>query len=178
MRKSFFLVIALVLLVSGAAYAATITATLTVEIPSYIYLSFSNAEAEQIGSDTTTIDGAAWTVPAGGPGEPNQYVESGQYNLRVLSTAQWDLAISGPTTLSSTTSGSTNEVRLHWKYGNTLPSTFTEFPDTSVTAFTELNNAATGSTAFARLVQFAVPYTWDVVADTYAGDVIFTATAH
>jgi len=176
MRKSFFLVIALVLLVSGAAYAASITATLTVEVPSYIYLAFNNASAsaEQGGTDTTIIAGADWTVPTGGPGT-SKFIESGTYDLEVVCTTQWDLAVAGPASLGSTTIGATNVAALYWKFGAALPAAYTAFP--AALGFSEPDNAATGATAATREVQFAVPYTWDVIPDTYTGVVTFTATA-
>lgn len=168
MRKSFFLVIALVLIVSGAAYAAEITANLKVTIPAYIYLSFSDAVAEQTG--TATASDIEWTVPAGGP-STGTYAESGQYILEVLSTAPWDLSINGPTVLTDKSTSETTD--LYWKYGEPFPSDVSAF-----TGLTEASKPATGSTVYTRLMSFAVPYTWDNIPGTYEGQITIAATIH
>ena len=168
MRKSFFLVIALVLLVSGVAYAATITANLEVTIPSYIFLSFSDAVAEQV--VTATASDIEWTVPAGGPAA-GKYAESSQYKLNVLSTAAWTLSITAPAQLEETTTS--DKIDLFWRYGDG-----TSTPLSAVAAFADKTEAGTptGATGFTRYMSFAVPYTWDQVAGTYDGTLTISAT--
>lgn len=170
MRKSFFLVIALVLLVSGVAYAATITATMSVTIPTYLFMDFNGTTAELVEDKSAgTIN---WPAPTGAPAV-GALAESDIYQLKVLSTGQWDLTVAAPATLSDGVAATTDPA-LAWKFAQI--DDLSDVADYSAAGAVLSDNIPTGAAGFVRYMRFAIPFTWDVVAGTYSGDVVFTAT--
>lgn len=169
MRKSFFLMIALVLLVSGAAYAATITTTMSVTIPSYLYMDFNGTVAEMADIKSSTI---TWPAPTGAPA-PGSIAESNIYELKVLSTGKWNLTVEAPAVLSDGVAGTTDPA-LSWKFGQN--GDLSDITDYSAAGAVLTNNEPTGAAGFVRYMSFAIPFTWDVAAGTYSGDVKFIAT--
>lgn len=180
MRKVFFIVAILVLVISCAAYAATIDIELIARIPGILLVTFGIGDnviasagefsGEIAKNDDTTIE---WSEITDEPTDKTDtYVMTGIYTLKVRSTETWDLNINGDDVL---TNEDDKTIDLAWQYGDSPTLTGEEW-QTKIEVERKDLPATIESGAFTKYIRFRIPYHWGVYPGEYKGSVSIEAT--
>ena len=174
LRKVFFVVAALVLVISGAAYAATINVNLLAKVPGILLVTFNGAiGADFLGTSVDSNTSIQWAdITAQPTDNAETYVETNIYALQVRSTETWDLTITGDSALTNE-EGKT--IDLAWQYGDSA--TLAGVPyDTDINITLEDQPATIATGAYTKYIRFRIPYHWGVYPGDYSGNVSIEAT--
>lgn len=169
MRKVFLLILICFLMTSLIAEAQIITVGVTADIFSFLELHFNDASVydwffiRDEAATTISWDGTAQT-PAESEGDPNAYLESSIYMLRVWSTAPWDLTIAMPDYLE-TAAG--DAVPLTWQFGENSALIGTDYSSGSISIKNIYSSFS--SDDYIRYLRFRIPYYWKMAPGEYQG---------
>lgn len=174
MRKVFFIVAVLVLVISCAAYAATINVNLLARVPGILLVTFNDVSGvDFLGTAVDNSTSIEWAdITAEPTDNAETYVETSIRTLKVRSTETWDLTITGDDALTNV-DGKT--IDLSWQYGDSA--TLAGVPYNTKINVALTNQPATIATGtFTKYIRFRIPYHWGVYPGEYTGTVSIEAT--
>lgn len=171
-KKVTFLVVAVMVLATVAAYAGTATINLNVSVtlPTYLSMTLSDGSTQATEGGSLTSE---WLVPTGATPGPGVYATSEQYTLSVVCNDAWDVNVQLPTGKLTSWLGTdwgTDTLQVAMSYGTTSMSAFADMPGTAVpTASGDIGDSTDSH------YQFRVPYALQQRAGLYKGTIVFTA---